>query len=281
MGVVTQTEDLPPAMIPLLATEIGAPVTGFLFASDRPDTSFRIEAYTRDGAAAGHSIEATLGTFHALAESGLFPDQDTVGLSEEAPDGSRHPVEIRFAGGNVESVHVTPDASPTADPTEIAAIARVLDMSASDVQDVIPLLVDDRLVIHFPKRDGFDRFRPASGARGHARDFDGITAVTFDTDERGTDALVRDFSWDRGPVVENPFRARAHFAAANHAFGTGLARGIRRFGHGGSGLRGGVAIVQPAPGGRITIGGEATTTIHGRMSLPSARGAVRVNVHSR
>lgn len=235
--------------------------TTFLLPPTDPAADYRLRIFTPGGELpfAGHP---TLGTAHAWLEAGGVPAGDVV--VQECAVGL---VELRRSEGRLAFAAPPLLTSADPDPEELATVARALRIEIADV-------VDARVLVNGPRFVAV-RLRAAASVLALTPDwsaFEGLEVGVVGLHPDGAqEALeVRVFGPDLG-FNEDPVTGSFNAVAAQWLTGSGVLPPSYVAAQGTALGRRGRVHVDTDDDGRIWIGGDTVTTIHGTVALGGVR----------
>ena len=279
-GVVVNAAGLTEQQMQLIAREVAAPETAFVFPPSNPTADLRLRWFTPqiEVPLCGH---ATVAAFHALAEEGLYGMRapGTYQFTVETRSGNL-PVSVEKGSQGTQVLFgLTLPRFERAGHHKLDAM-RVLNISLEDFENRMPIVMTDILFVPIRRLHTMFSMKPNFFAMAQFlsnRKLTGICVFTTETVDRRSSVHLRFFAPTIG-IPEDPVTGSANGPVGVYLFEQGLvpadADVVTIIGEQGDvvGRKGRVSIQLRVHDDRVTsvsIGGRAITIFGGDMVIPA------------
>ena len=275
-GVVLNGEGLTEKQMQMIAREMGVPETAFIVPASMPDAHLRIRWFTPtvEVPLCGH---ATIASFHALAEDGLYgmrePGSYTFNL--ETKSGVL-PVTVDKSSGGINVLFGLTLPEFTRAGQYKLDIMRILNISIEEFENRMPIVVANCLFVPIRRLHTIFSMKPNFFAMSQFltnRNLSGLCAFTTETVDKGSHVHSRFFAPTVG-INEDPVTGSANGPLGVYLFERGelvaVDGRVTIVGEQGDviGRKGRVTINLSVQGTEVTgvsIGGRAVTVVEGTM----------------
>jgi len=277
-GVVMKADGLTPQQMQVIAREMAVPETAFILPASTPSADLRIRWFTPtvEVPLCGH---ATIGSFHALAEDGMYGMKDigTYSFNLETKSGILPiTVEKNREGITVFFGLLVPEFVRAGQYK--LDIMRILNISLEEFENRMPIVMEHYLYVPIRRLHTLFSMKPNFFAMSQFlsnRNLTGLCVFTTETVDRDSAVHSRFFAPTVG-INEDPVTGSANGPLGVYLFDRGevepVGDTVTLIGEQGDaiGRKGRVVVQLKVQGSRVLsvqIGGSAVTVLEGEMLI--------------